>query len=336
MRKEATLEQWMDLYEVAINIKELKPWEYLWDVDIITLELSYKEPFYCSVMGRGGCFGIGAYKGFDAINNFYALLDKKDIPPEQMIRYQNDNIIMCYFGDREELTSKELKVIKDLGLKFRGKNNWIYFHSLNKGYVPYILDQEEVLQETEVLQNLYMALKAHIIEGIKIDFENGNTLKRSYNLKDELWLNYEAPIKIPHKQYLIPVLEDEMLISKLSKIKLNNQEWELDIAYLSTTVNDKKYDRPVMGRMCILADKKSEMIINQNMLTPMDDDIQAIFNIVIYQIMDYGKPSKIIVRDEYIYYILKDLCDRTKIKLEIKGRLKAIDYFIRAFTGGII
>jgi len=35
MRKEAKLEQWRGLYDIAIKIKELKPWEYLWDLDVI-------------------------------------------------------------------------------------------------------------------------------------------------------------------------------------------------------------------------------------------------------------------------------------------------------------
>lgn len=31
MRKEATLEQWEELYNVAVKIKEIKPWEHLCD-----------------------------------------------------------------------------------------------------------------------------------------------------------------------------------------------------------------------------------------------------------------------------------------------------------------
>lgn len=332
MRKEANLEQWSKLYEVAIMIKELKPWEHLCDVDIITIAIPNKEPFYCSIMGAGSeCYAIGTYIGFDAINNFYNLLDKDDIPADQMIRYQDDNVIMCYFGDREELTNKELKLIKDLGLKFRGKNNWTYFHSFQKGYVPYMLNEEEVLQETEVLQHLYMALKAHLEHGIKVEFDNGNTLMRIYSPEDDLWLNFEAPIQIPPRQYMIPVLEDEILITQLRKIKASRIEWELDIAHLYTTVNDKKYDRPVSGRICILTDKNNGMVIDQNMLTPMDDDIQAIFNIVIYNIFEHGRPTKIFVRDEEIYYKVEDLCKRTNINLEIRGRLDAIDSFVEAF-----
>ena len=249
-----------------------------------------------------------------------------------MIRYQDDNVIMCYFGNREELTSKELKLIKDLGLKFRGKNNWIYFHSFKKGYVPYILDQEEVLQETEILKHLYMSLRAYIVEGLTVDFEKGNTLMRMYSPKDELWVNFEAPLQVPLAQYIMPALEDEVLVSKLSKMKQSRAIWELDIAYLGSTINDKEYDRPINSRICILSEKKSGMIINQTMLTSMDDDIQVIFNTIIFPMMDLGRPSKILVRDEYIFYILKDLCERTKIKLEISGKLDVIDSFIRMFS----
>ena len=182
LRKEATLEQWEELYEIAIRIKELAPWEYLADIDIITLVLADDQPICCSIMGQAGeCYGIGSYIGYDAINNFHTMLAPSEIPPEQMIRYQDDNVMLCYFGDRKELTSKELKLIKDLGLKFRGKNNWIYFHHFKKGYIPYMLDQEEVLLQTEILRNLHMALRSYIEEGLEVDFENGNTLMRIYS-----------------------------------------------------------------------------------------------------------------------------------------------------------
>jgi len=130
-------------------------------------------------MGKAGeCIAIGTYVGVDAINGFYYIIDNPKISPTQYIRYQNN--LMCYFGDRNELSSKELKVIKDLGLKFRGKNEWIYFRAFETGYVPYILDERQVVQLTFVFQQLYMALK-HFVEGkIKVDFESGNILKRQY------------------------------------------------------------------------------------------------------------------------------------------------------------
>ena len=38
MRREANIEEWKRLYEAAEKIKERKPWEYLWDRDLICLK----------------------------------------------------------------------------------------------------------------------------------------------------------------------------------------------------------------------------------------------------------------------------------------------------------
>lgn len=161
MKEKATLEEWKELYEVTVKIKELNPWKYFWDVDIITLILpENEEPVYCSVMGRGGEFyGIGFYFGFDALDNFYKIIETTDMPPQQIQRFQEDNVIICYFGDREELFKEELQIVKALGLKFRGRNNWIYFRSFKKGYAPYILNKEEVLKQTAIMRHLLQALK---------------------------------------------------------------------------------------------------------------------------------------------------------------------------------
>ena len=37
MRKEAGREEWKKLYDVATRIRELKPWEDFWDLDLICL-----------------------------------------------------------------------------------------------------------------------------------------------------------------------------------------------------------------------------------------------------------------------------------------------------------
>ena len=193
MRKEANLDQWKLLYDVAIRFKALKPWNYLWDTDFAKILLpKYKEPFFCSVMGKAGeCVAIGVYEGFDAINDLFYITDNQQISSSQLIRYQNN--LICYFGNRDELSTKDRKVIKDLGLKFRGSNEWIYFRSFKTRYAPYILDQLQVVRLTSVFEQLYMALE-HYVEGrVKVNFESGNILCRNYDDKSKLWLNHEAP-----------------------------------------------------------------------------------------------------------------------------------------------
>ena len=65
MRKEASLEQWKVLYEAATRIKELKPWEKVWDMDLIGIKYGKEEDtVFFSILGRGGsCTAYRFMKG---------------------------------------------------------------------------------------------------------------------------------------------------------------------------------------------------------------------------------------------------------------------------------
>ncbi|HEY5587328.1 MAG TPA: hypothetical protein VIK86_00070 [Candidatus Paceibacterota bacterium] len=283
-------------------------------------------------MGKAGdCIAIGSYAGVDAINGFYYIIDNPKISSTQYIRYQNN--LMCYFGSRDELSSKELKVIKDLGLKFRGKNEWIYFRSFETGYVPYILDQNQVVQLTFVFQQLYMALKYFVQGKIKVDFESGNILHRKYDDKSKLWLTSEASNIIPPRIRMTTVINDELLLVKLNKLKTTRNEIEVDTLYLNVVINDKEFERPILGKPLIIADCKSGMLIDQNMLSPKDEVVQNIFGIFINFLMQNGKPKTVYVRDEYIKDYLENLCEKIGVSLKVKGKLKAIDAFEKGYLG---
>ncbi len=327
MRNEASIEQWNKLYEVTINIKKLEPWNHLWDIDIITIILpEYEEPFYCSVMGKNGqCFAISVYKGFEAIHGFFKVVDAKNIPPFQLMRYQDN--LTCYFGDREELSSKELKVIKDLGLKFRGRNQWIYYRIFKPNYAPYMLDQDEVIELTYVFQNLFMSLKAMIENNLKINFEEGNSLYRMYDKEQDLWLNFEGPMQIPNRGSMTIVLEDELLIENIKKQKYLKNAVEFDTVFINSVVEDKKFERPIMPKLIVIADSKTGILLHYNVMLPEDDEIQQILDFFIDFILDKGKPKTIYVRDEYMQDLLSDLCKKINTKILISEELPSIDTF---------
>lgn len=75
MRKEATLEQWGALYEAATRIKEKKPWEKFWDMDLIGIrDKEAEDTVFLSILGKGGdCYGIVAYEGYEGLNSFLML-----------------------------------------------------------------------------------------------------------------------------------------------------------------------------------------------------------------------------------------------------------------------
>ena len=330
MRTEAKLEEWKALYDIAMKLKELKPWEKLWDMDLITIsQPNKKEPCVCSIMGKGGeCYAIAAYDGLDSIKGFFEMAYSNEMPGDQIIRYQNN--VMCNYGNRDELTTKELNIIKKLGLKFRGKNNWIYFRTFESGYVPYMPNRDEVLESTKILKHVYMAIEA-LNKGMNIDFENGKTLMRKFEDENNQWVNSEEPVIMPNMDYSVPVLKDEVLLNRLKKQKQNNSILELDIAYLNSTINDRGYDKPLIPRLCMLVDARVGVVLSQNMVTPKDDVVDVIFETVINYIIQRGRPKNIVVRDAYIASILIDLCEQTGIEVIESLNLHTIDEFVESF-----
>ncbi|WP_434690853.1 DUF7309 domain-containing protein [Hungatella sp. SB206] len=124
MRKEASLDQWKELYDVTLNLKELEPWKYLDSADLIAIKLQgIEEPVFMSVMGRlGSCYGVSMYEGMDGLADFdmVAKADGKD-GPSIYDTMMDQSCITWYAGDRDEVPEAQKKVIKELELKFRGK-----------------------------------------------------------------------------------------------------------------------------------------------------------------------------------------------------------------------
>ena len=72
MATPATLEQWKELYDLAIEITKLRPWNSYWNMDLIAVETKKnEEPNFVSIMGKSGtCTGISVYRGMEGYSDF--------------------------------------------------------------------------------------------------------------------------------------------------------------------------------------------------------------------------------------------------------------------------
>lgn len=241
MRKEATLEQWKVLYETATRIKELKPWEKFWDMDLIGVRNGEEEDtvFY-SILGRGGnCYGIAVYEGYEGLNSFMMLTmqESMNLKPEYAMFHQKN--LTCYWGNREELTAKQRKIIKDLGYSFRGKNQWLYFLSFEPGYYPYNMDEAEVLQMSEYLKNLELALHYYDEANVKVNFEDQNMFLLSFDKDKKTWDYGEEPLPFISYQFGNLIVADEELLSDMKKAPRCDAVLEAEVSVLCASVTDK-------------------------------------------------------------------------------------------------
>lgn len=329
MRKEASLGQWKTLYEAGTRIKELKPWEKFWDMDIIGIRYGIEEEtVFCSILGRGGnCYGISVYEGYEGLNSFLMLTMQERMNLDLEYAMFNQRNLTCYWGNRDELTEKQRKIIKELGYTYRGKNQWMYFMSFEPGYYPYNMDEEEVLRMSEYLQDLELALRCYDETAMKVDFESGNMFLLSFGKDKKTWNFSEEPLPFTAFQFGNLMITDEALLSDLAKTMKCNAVLEADVSVLGASVTDKKYDRPANPELSLLGDANTGVIIKFKMLKPEDDAVVMLAEILIDFIFQFGAPKEIRVSNVIVKAGLEQICNVCGIKLRRVKRLKGLEEF---------
>ena len=326
MRSEAQTENWKKLYEIASEIKEKNPWDYFWDMDLIYLK---DEDVYVSILGRGGeTYGISVYEGELGLNDFkiLSIQNELNISPEFAMYLQNN--LTCYWGNREELSAKQRNIAKELGYTYRGKNQWLYFMSFEKGYMPYNFDAEEVTKMTSYLSSLHCALKAYLTKQPKTNFEQGYILSYCGTHNDFSLIKCDWEDVGFHTYDLA---NDKELVKELKSIPKTLGTIEIEVLPMFSAMNDKAFDKPINPAMCMITEAKSGMVLAAEFSTPKASALIQLTNTFINTVFKRGLPRKIYVCNGIVATCLDDICRILNIKLELKPFLPAINEAMNSF-----
>ena len=242
----------------------------------------------------------------------------------------NQRNLTCYWGNRDELTDKQRKIIKDLGYSYRGKNQWLYFLSFEPGYYPYNLDSEEVVRLSTYFQDLDLALKYYDETNVKVNFENGNMFLFSFSKDKKTWNFGESPLPFTSFQFGNLLITDEELLADLAEAPKSSAVLEADISVMGARIDDKEYSRPANPALALLGDAASEMIISFEMTEPDDDPIVMLAETVMRFIFQYGAPKEIRVTNVIVEAGLEQICDVCGIKLRRVKRLHGLLSFMQS------
>lgn len=325
MRKEATKEEWKKLYSLAESYKSLKPWMQFYGTDLFCIKFSAEESGYFTIMGKlGESIGLSLYQGMEGYNDFMGLMNAESlsVPTDYIMIEQN--CISMYCGDREDLTKQQHEVIKELGLKFRGKGNWIYFETYEKGYFPYLPDRNEVVTFTQYLERLVEALNYYIEQKCNVDFDSGKIFE--YAFEDGVWKGKEILLPYTEYRYRTITLNNDIMAAKLKKAAMSKKSGilELDMFYIVAPIADEKYKKPFLGKYVIMGESRSGLILDQQILTPLDDDLGALPGMLVQWIQSHGAPEAVVVSNPVMKALVSHICNICSIPLRI-DRLPAIE-----------
>ena len=331
--KEIEKKNWLKLYEIAEKIKKVEPWNELWDTDLFVYieDDDVENTLYFCTMGKAGIHkSIAVYRG-DEING-YIEMNKGKMDSIAAINNQ-ECIKVCYLESNDTLPENK-KIIKELGLKYRG--TWTSFEKFEYGYEFSKINPDEVIFMIKALEIYYDMFIKYQNENIKVDFENDKCFTRKYDTKTNKTKDVVEDITYIPKEY-ISVSFDGDIKNLTKRLKKTNMEWELDfLNYLPIRIEDMKqkdgrYAYPIPF---IIADKNSKFILDMKLNKKPEDYnmyIDKTLDDLIQFMLKVGKPKKIYVRDERTQCAIKDILKALKIELILSPSLPAVDYAYEMF-----
>ncbi|WP_052404806.1 plasmid pRiA4b ORF-3 family protein [Bacillus rubiinfantis] len=319
---------WDRLVEIAEEYKQLKPWQWLDDNQIIAVEDPVtKEYVYCSVMGGGGMeYGLAAYIGERGLQFLNGLLMQSSFDEKDYLMQRS---LLMSFSNREELSDEDYQILKKAGRSYRGKNQWPLFRSYRPGYYPWVLDAEEVRLLSLVIEQVIEVSIAAKKDSKLIPAFTSHTAARVIDEKSNKWKTVQLQL---HDQESLIKLEDSSLVinevelQELKKsLKFYNIPLEFDGDYILAPIQENRNERPYLPTLVLGVERKNGLIVYNEMLAN-GDTAEASQNAFIGLIKQLNRiPREVWVKAEMASYI-KPIAKKLQIKLLVVETLPLLEH----------
>ncbi len=325
--KEAAIEQWRNLYRAAREFYQLAPWEWLTDADVFGVQdPETGEIGYICVLGNlGEVFGLLVYLGREGYHS-YLRLREADLDTFSWDVVVAQRSLSLSFGDREELTTRDRAVIRQLGLRFRGRGAWPVFRSLRPGYQPWYLDREEVRFFTLALTQVNQVARR-----LSDDPRLLNRGPRGYCLvrvledheehqwRDE-WLPFPPPPPLPAAEPL-----PRGLLSRLRRAaRPLGGVWEVGMFVVPVVVGDELPGHYAAAALCAYQRRGRVLGLDVKPYQERFQDLATWFTKVLEE-SSVGWPEEVWVRDPEVAVLLAPLLGRLGVQLVSTTELLALE-----------
>jgi len=322
---------WRKLYDLMIQIKELCPWKWMCEDDIFVVQdPDTGKTGFVSIMGELGehkC--VGAYMGKEGLYGYWTLKEAgPNTTPEMLLEIPQ---LHASFEDRSMLHQNDLNIIKQLGLKFIGKQSWPMFRAYHPGYLPWFPDPWEKNFLVHILeQTVIMAKRLRDDpELLKIYNEDEYLIRIPSSGPEELTWK-DSVIRIPPQSpQEIPFTINSDDIEKIMNLRPGNYKFEMDLFMLPTAIEDKG-SRPLTVYIFMVVDHENGMIINAEMLKAVPS-LKEMWSTVPKHLVNIligsdDCPKELFVHSELLFQLLYPLANRLGMKIKMMEHLEMLDH----------
>jgi len=325
-----TLEEWRKLYRAATRMKELAPWEWMGETAVFGVEDPETGDLgFVSVMGMSGEHrALAVYLGPEGLYGFWALVHMADsIPPEAVLIVPH---LQASFENRDELTRDDRDVIKQLELRFRGRQAWPMFRSWRPGYLPWYLEAWEARFLTCALeQTAEVALRFKEDPLLLEPPDEERYLVRVPQKENEVleWIDRVVTVPVPDPEP-IPVAVDPDLLEEVKRLPGSPQTVEMDLFVIPARIEERG-TRPYLPHMLLVVDGATGLPLGMELLKP-ERSPEAMWGLVPVRLMSQLArmgcvPGGIRVRSPVLFELLQPLAKELETEVKRTPVLRRLD-----------
>jgi len=336
--KQPSKAEWKALFEAFLAVRDLEPWKYLYDMDIFGVQDPESGDIgYVTVLGAGGReYAVHVYRGDEGFSGLMRIaeLGARATRSYQMFEaFVELDFLNATWSDRSTLSTKDLKLIKSLGYRFRGRKAWPLFRSHIPGHVPWYLTAPEARYLTLVLEQLIQVLEEHKndLEAIR-PTANFEMMVRVPVKKPSGSLTWkEERVGPPETTLGFQVVVQPEVLEHMSAFRTSRRILELDSYPLEQGVQPGRGERPYYPYLSVLADAVSGLILFTEVADPIPTLTQARYKaalVLIWHIIEAEEiPQKVRVRHPEMAFMLQELGEKLGFEIEEVDRLPRISTF---------
>lgn len=322
-----TPDTWRRLYGLMAQVKEMAPWEWMYESDVFVVQDPENQEFYfVSVMGNlGEHLSIAVYLGARSYDRLLSFAERAGdgASGEELLEITH---LQASFEDRDQLTTQDRNTIKELGLKFRGKMAWPLFRSYRAGFAPWHLEADEARILALALEQLLDVAPRFGDEEIDFPEEQGVFFIRTLG-EEGRWQDRIGTIP-PAEPESVDIAIPKSSADAVRRLRRSHNVLEANL-FLMPGMFGERGSRPQMAYIFMVVDKASGAILAGEPLyaeTTFADMLAEVpKRMVDICLKLQGIPAEIQVGSERVEWLLSSLSSIMDCKIKRVRHPRALD-----------
>lgn len=327
------------LLTAAADFAALKPWEYMYDSDVVGLvDPATGETRLGAVLGSGGeVFAAVFYRRPAGLRWMLQMLNETP-DPEELNSADGMDCLKLEFVPKRELWKEDLAMLKAAAFKPAGKGSiWPQFRSAEPGWLPWHINQTEagqLLADLPRLTAFCRLFEEH--PGLfderaptDVPFLPVALLDRPLTPRDLDW----RPLLPPPVTGLEPFRPAAEQLEKLRTLERKpGLVYEFDSSLLPGG-SFLENGRPCFGRFCLLVEQQRGLVVGMDVQSGALTPVEAAGRGLAASLLKAGSlPEKIHIGGSRLQPMLQPVCEALQIQLWPVSFLPALEAAVASLS----